>query len=62
MIPPKPGGQARVIAGASAPAGVEDLIANAKQKAGDLVRQKIQEELAWAEAYVAELKRVGGIA
>ncbi len=58
----KPTRRALAIAGASAPAADEDLLANARQKAGDLVRQKLQEELAWAEAYVAELKRVGGLA
>ncbi len=51
------------IAGASAPSpATSDLITNAREKAGAFVRQKLEEELAWAEAYVAELKRVGGIA
>ena len=54
------GGLIRISA-APTPASL-DLAEHAKERASGLVRQKLAEELVWAQAYVDELKRVSSLA
>lgn len=37
-----------------------DFATTARQSAKDVIRKKVEEELAWAKAYVAELERLAG--